>query len=553
MAVLKKGPTTTAGEGQNGGAQNVGEGSAPPPPPPPPDVPDPRAKKGRKPPTKNPPAAPPAPPARVLRTRKQAQPAPPPPPPPPPPKKKAKEKSVEKVKQVPKSVLKKGKGPAAAKKKSVVVVEPDSGASEEEVQEELEEVEEDEVEEVTELEESSPPPPSPPPPKKKKKSKGKKKAVADVDSTEDEAVEVPKKAAANGKGKGKAVAVDEIDEGESDEASRSKRSARFTKSRNGAADSGNRKRPASDEEGEPAPRKKGKFEYDEDVVLDLSHFNRARKPAPSEAPIPEIARAVLRDSLKKYLPLHYFSDDAIEAERNAPVVVVNGNLQKSSLGFAAHEERMSFSDWTKWGTRFVAAVRRYPFEDWIADMFAEHFAMITTREHVEEKWDEWRAYDIAMRKKVKWPEPPYIGAFDLETWQDCLANKKNPPPQASSSRAGTSRGGRAGGGAGPSTGSSGAGASAAQGLKYDRCIVCGQGSHRFNKARKTPLTCAPAWLTWNADKGYYTARNGGGAVCYAFNSVSHCNRNSCRFASGHVCSLCGSGDHGACKCNVVAR
>ncbi|EJD41877.1 hypothetical protein AURDEDRAFT_169076 [Auricularia subglabra TFB-10046 SS5] len=53
-------------------------------------------------------------------------------------------------------------------------------------------------------------------------------------------------------------------------------------------------------------------------------------------------------------------------------------------------------------------------------MFASHFSLVTTRQDVENKWHVWRAYDIAMRQKVVWPKPPYIGEFDMNTFQTCL-------------------------------------------------------------------------------------------------------------------------------------
>ncbi|EJD32240.1 hypothetical protein AURDEDRAFT_178720, partial [Auricularia subglabra TFB-10046 SS5] len=475
------------------------EGSSPPPPPP--DMPDAGAKKkGRAAAVKKAPAAPSG---RVLRSKQPAPPPPPPvppvppplppvppPPPPLPPKKKpAALKGVLKKAGAKGGTKKKGKPAPKKAAKKVVVVAPESDEDEEDVEadEEDEEDGEDVVEEDTEV--------PPTPPKKKKKAKA---VVIDMDSSS------PPKKSSKGK--------QPVDDVESADDARGKRSSRFSKAREEGdvdlASSKGKKRASPEEddsESHDVPRKKGRVACDEDIVMDLSHFDRDRKPGPSEAPIPEIARKVIRDNLKLYLPLHYFSDDAIAAERNAPVVVVNGTQQQGALGFAAREENMSFSDWRKWGTRMVAALRRYPLE-WIPDMFAEHFDMITTRENVEEKWHVWRAYDIAMRQKVKWPKPANISGFDLATYQDCVANCKDPAPQASSSRGPGPRSGRPStSGAGPGVGSAARNDGATASM-YDRCIVCGKGSHKFNKVKRTPTACAAIWLVWNADKRYYTIR-----------------------------------------------
>ena len=76
------------------------------------------------------------------------------------------------------------------------------------------------------------------------------------------------------------------------------------------------------------------------------------------------------------------------------------------------------------------------------------------------------------------------------------------------------------------------------------CFIC-RGEHRFSKCDETKTTDGKPTYAKRLD-GRIVKRNGGDPICYIFNaSTRKCDR---QHSDLHVCSLCGSSDHGACTC-----
>lgn len=406
---------------------------------------------------------------------------------------------------------KKGKAKVVPKKK-VPAPSEDDDASEEVDEHELESEPEPESESEPESE-LEPAPPA----KGKGKGKGKQKEAA------------PKKNA-----NGKRVRFDTSDESgdDSDAAPRGKRSKRFNKSRADASDDDDDSDAATGGKRERSRSSSGhaaKHALDDDdddsSSVDWSHFDPDRKPGPTEAPISLAARRIVKGGMKTYLPLHVFADDVVQAEQNSRAVSLTSTQAPKEVDAAVKETEATMLLWTKWNKRHVAALRRYKADPFIIKMFERHFDYITNVDGVENAWHLWRAYDIAMRKKVKGGKPPNIGDFDLKTWSDVLAEAAtqqvanaapSAAPTASSSKQTTSK--SRGSAQGASKGQSSKQEAAP--LKYDRCMICGSSAHVFDKDKKEPTACKPAWLTWSADKRYHVIRGTGHAVCFAFNSCT---------------------------------
>ncbi|EJD33535.1 hypothetical protein AURDEDRAFT_177380 [Auricularia subglabra TFB-10046 SS5] len=311
----------------------------------------------------------------------------------------------------------------------------------------------------------------------------------------------------------------------------------------------------------PVPKKK---------KLNFDRFQEGRTMETTDAVLTELARRVIVDlSLEKYLPLHYLSDEVVEQEERAIVVTIDDERPK--IVVTRGESTCSYEDWVTWSDRLLGALAALRVPPLIFRMFSRHFRTVRRGRRHGSTWATWRAYDIATRRRLCYDKPPDIGIFDKKLFdileRDGFARMMEQQERLNArterllgARAGLSKGSHDGHG-GPGRSSHGAAASRSRqpststGTRYvkstyDRCLLCGSGSHLFDKEKGNKQECPrkPTWLSWDKVHGVYKVPGEDAVICWRFNSKQSCGLDDCRLRAGHRCSLCGSRNHGCHKC-----
>ncbi|KZV81808.1 hypothetical protein EXIGLDRAFT_703281 [Exidia glandulosa HHB12029] len=307
--------------------------------------------------------------------------------------------------------------------------------------------------------------------------------------------------------------------------------------------------------GDSPLRKRERHQEDMDALDDFSHFETGRVANRELVDVAECALEIIRGGHKHYLPLHYFSDQMLEAEETSRVVLRPGDPESArKIVIDVDETTMSFEDFSTWSERHTRTLRALGVPARVSDMFEKHYSRIIAYKGVKEAWTRFRSYDIRQRRAVKGSYPADISSFDhalfdditshentrtLSDMQHALAQLKSHSNPRARKSGGADQGG--------------ASASSSHAKKtdpvdkfvFDRCFVCGGTDHTFKKATPREKRCKAIWLVWDADRDVFKTPDSGAYVCYAYNSRSGCKRRGC--SHSHVCSLCGA-SHGAGKC-----
>ncbi|EJD38317.1 hypothetical protein AURDEDRAFT_172554 [Auricularia subglabra TFB-10046 SS5] len=291
----------------------------------------------------------------------------------------------------------------------------------------------------------------------------------------------------------------------------------------------------------PVPKKK---------KLNFDRFQEGRTMETTDAVLTELARRVIVDmSLEKYLPLHYLSDEVVEQEERAIVVTIDDERPK--IVVTRGESTCSYEDWVTWSDRLLGALAALRVPLLIFRMFSRHFRTVRRGRRHGSTWTTWRAYDIATRRRLCYDKPPDIGIFDKKLFdileRDGFARMMEQQERLNActerllgARPGPSKGSHDGHG-GPSRSSHGAAASrsrqtaSATGTRYvkstyDRCLLCGSGSHLFDKEKANKQECSrkPTWLSWDKVHGVYKVPGEDAVICWRFNSKQGCGLDDTR-------------------------
>ncbi|EJD34153.1 hypothetical protein AURDEDRAFT_176790 [Auricularia subglabra TFB-10046 SS5] len=304
--------------------------------------------------------------------------------------------------------------------------------------------------------------------------------------------------------------------------------------------------------------------------LNFERFQEGRTMETSDAVLTELARRVIVDwSLERYLPLHYLSDEVVDQEERAIVMTIDD--EKPKIVITKGESTCSYEDWVTWSDRLLGALAILRVPPMLFRMFAKHFRTVRRGRRHGSTWTTWRAYDIATRRRLCYDKPPDIGIFDKKLFdlleRDGFARMMEHQERLNArterllgGRPGPSRGppdghggaGRPPHGAAPSRSRAGPSTSGTRYVKstYDRCLLCGSGSHLFDKEKGNKQDCSrkPTWLSWDKTACLYKIPGEDAVICWRWNSKQGCGLEDCRLRPGHRCALCGSRGHGCHKC-----
>lgn len=300
---------------------------------------------------------------------------------------------------------------------------------------------------------------------------------------------------------------------------------------------------------------------------DYSHFKKGRKSDPVLASIPECAREIIMDGHRTYMPMHYWSDEMLEAEEDARIVLrVGDNESARHISITANEATMSTTQFSSWAGRHTRALRKLQVDEDFCQMFEKHYTYIIAASDFETAWPRYRTYSIKKRRMVKGDDQEDIRDFDQSFFDAITAKASNKVlndlehalarVEAQASGRGRGSGNRvpttaahdnAGSSRGPSVRrDTTEGADSLLKFVFNRCFVCGSRDHTFKRATPIAKRCTPRYLTVDATKHTFTPPGAKDYVCFGFNTPAGCKRAKCRHV--HCCSLCGSKDHGAATC-----
>lgn len=310
----------------------------------------------------------------------------------------------------------------------------------------------------------------------------------------------------------------------------------------------------------------------------LEQFVAGKKPKTNDAFITNVARKIIAEEFRSYLPLHAFSDEIREQEANSRVVCIGDDEnEKTKLSVKLHERDVDYETWGMWADQMMAALAAMGVPRSIHGIFYRHFHNVRQGRlgllGSSSAWPPWRAYDILVRRTFNYDDLPDIGIFDDEAFKhivnegddarrkaqvdlnartERLLNAKSASlPAKSSGHASSSNAQASSSRSSKSAQTSSKSSTSKDTSSYECCILCGLQTHIFHKDKAAKQECAgkPLWLVYDKSDEVYKIPGTNTVACWTFNSKEGCNKRDCRLRGhGHRCSLCGAEDHGCHKC-----
>jgi hypothetical protein len=288
--------------------------------------------------------------------------------------------------------------------------------------------------------------------------------------------------------------------------------------------------------------------------------------------VPDHIRKKFSDGWAVHVPLTYLTDKGCLFKNKASIAASQDILSfDSNTGQVTTtakplmdngELELSFDEWHQAWRRLLELIKDHVPEEFL--LWEKHYTFILNSENRAELWPIYLAYDAEIRKRAThYSIDPSV--FSIGIWNDLESRniskkvlamvqsdlKQHPDRYPTSHQANppsyTSRN--------PSQNFSfrNQHQSSSDNSKTGRCIFCGDYS-KTHMSRNCGVSCyangSPCHLSKQGSSGIRQSSTGK-RYCYAWNGPSGCNQTPCTRGE-HWCTLCGTPNHNAQRCDAVA-
>jgi hypothetical protein len=284
--------------------------------------------------------------------------------------------------------------------------------------------------------------------------------------------------------------------------------------------------------------------------------------------VPDHIRRKFVDGWTSHVPLTFLTDRGCLLKNKSLISAAQETLSFDSITGQVvatskplndnGELDLTFDEWHQAWRRLLELIHSYFPEEFL--MWETHYNFILNNQNRAEMWPLYLAYDTEIRKRstVSSIDP---SQFSIGIWNDLeirytakkvyslvqseLKQHSDRPTvnqNASSSRL-------------PSQGSSFRNQQPLSDKpKTGRCIFCGDRSKNHMSRNCTAACCingTPFHMVKSDPNSNTRQSRSGQRYCYAWNGPSGCDQGPCQRGE-HLCTLCGTSNHNAQQCSVVA-